>query len=89
MDTLTLALGAALGVAGILLIYWIAARWPAWKAKLAAWFTSERSAVAARAEGRLVDAENRIKALEAQGVDALKNDIATLKSRLDKAGVAQ
>jgi hypothetical protein len=82
MDTLTLALGAALGVAGILLIYWIAARWPAWKAKIAAWFASEKSAVAARAQGQLVDFENRIKALETSGIDALKNDVIAIKAKI-------
>lgn len=82
MDTLTLALGAALGVAGILLVYWIAARWPAWKARLAAWFTSEKSALAARAEGRIVDLENRLKALEAIGLDALRADVAALKAKV-------
>jgi len=45
MDTITLALGAALGVAGILLVYWIAASRPAWKAAAAAWFRSEKSAL--------------------------------------------
>jgi hypothetical protein len=82
MDTLTLALGAALGVAGILLIYRVAARWPAWKAKLAAWFTSQKSALEARAEGKLVDLENRLKAIEAAGVDQIKADIAALKSKV-------
>jgi hypothetical protein len=82
MDTLTLALGAALGVAGILLVYWIAARWPAWKANAAAWFRSEKSALAARAEGRIVDVENRLKALETMGIDALKTDVAVLKTKL-------
>jgi hypothetical protein len=82
MDTLTLALGAALGVAGILLIYWIAARWPAWKANAAAWFRSEKRAIAARAEGRIVDVENRLEALEAMGLDALKADVANLKAKV-------
>jgi hypothetical protein len=82
MDTLTLALGAALGVAGILMIYWIAARWPAWKAKAAAWFRGEKRAIAARAEGQLVDFENRLKALEAIGLDALKADVAALKTKV-------
>jgi hypothetical protein len=82
MDTITLALGAALGVAGILLVYWIAARWPAWKAKAAAWFKGEKSAIAARAEGQVVDFENRLKTLEAMGLDTLKADVAALKTKV-------
>jgi hypothetical protein len=82
MDTLTLALGAALGVAGILLVYWIAARWPAWKAKLKVWFTSQKAALAARAEGRLVDIETRLKTIEEAGLDALKADVATIKTKI-------
>jgi hypothetical protein len=82
MDTITLALGAALGVAGILLVYWIAKSWPAWKAKVSAWFTSEKSAIAARAQGQLVDLENRLKAVEAAGLDTLKADVAALKAKV-------
>lgn len=58
MDTITLASGAALGVAGILSVYWVSARWPAWKAKAKSWFTRQKSALEARAEGeRSVEAK--------------------------------
>lgn len=82
MEKLTLVLGIALGVAGILVVYYVAARWPVWKAKAAGWFTSEKAAIAAKAQGDVVDLKNRVAALEASGLDALKADVAALKAKV-------